>query len=83
MTIPTSEIVSKASEVAIKIIEHPKVASSLTALAGAGKWWVDWGSWIADALYSVFSIVLVLFFIHAQYRKYKKDKQEECSLSRK
>jgi tellurite resistance protein TehA-like permease len=58
MTIPTSDIANA-------IIEHPKASAGLAlGITAAERFWIEWGSWVVDALYSVAGLVLVCLLIH-------------------
>lgn len=59
------------------VIGHPKTNVAILTLTGAEKLWVEWGSWVIDAGYSVASLVLVLFLIRRQVAIYKKEKKDK------
>ena len=56
------------------IIEHPKTSAGVLAVTGAERCWLDWGSWIVDALYSIAGLVLVCVLIYKHYLSIKKQK---------
>lgn len=56
------------------VIDHPKTSALVLAATGAERFWLDWGSWIVDALYSVCGLVLVCLLIYKHYLSIKTDK---------
>jgi len=63
-------------ETAKAIIEHPKTPVVVLTLTGLEKIWVNWGSWVVDASYSIASLVLVLYLIRRQVVIHKKEKDK-------
>lgn len=54
------------------VVEHPKTSAAVLAVTGAERFWLDWGSWVVDALYSVAGLVLVCLLIYKHYLSIKK-----------
>ena len=70
MTIPTSDIANA-------IIEHPKASAGIAlGITGAERFWVEWGSWVVDALYSVAGLVLVCLLIYKHIISINNNKKE-------
>lgn len=69
MTTPIKAIVEE-------VLSNPKTSYVTLTLTGAERIWVEWGSWIVDASYSISSLVLVLFLIKRQLGILKKDKEQ-------
>ena len=68
MTTPTIDI-AKA------IIEHPKASAGLAlGITAAERFWIEWGSWVVDALYSVAGLVLVCLLIYKHIISIKNNK---------
>lgn len=66
---PTKEMIKN-------IAEHPKTSAVVLAVTGAERFWIDWGSWIVDALYSVAGLILVCVLTYKHYLSIKKDIKE-------
>ena len=66
MTTPLRELV-------ISAVENPKTSMTILTFTSVERFWLEWGSWVVDAGYSIASLVLVFLLIYRQYRAIKKE----------
>ena len=70
MTTPTKEVIRT-------IVEHPKTSAAVLAVTGAERLWIDWGSWVIDALGGIAGLVLVCVLIYKHILAIKKDSRDK------
>lgn len=67
MTNPTREMIKV-------VLEHPKTGVAVVVITGAERFWVEWGSWIVDALASVVGLVYISLLVYRLIVPIKKGK---------